>query len=311
MENVQNPLNRPEDTDNWYTVTHTTAKDIFKNPRKINDYSDVIGSSPKPHIDTTIPARSIDRVAPDPLPPKRLFAEPRELNKTVYEPRYSDKYPFIEQMREPSPRHRKLFINKNREDTKYFDTNKPQIDLNKPVRKQVGCQSPINSGRKLLFQKPRELHYDDVEGSHPRMSYDRSKQPRDYFNDTIPNNQKSLFVKPRDIINKYQDVAGSSSKNQINLSIPQRNIFMTVESENKRKLFQQPRDWVKLPSQSKKYRPLIIRKQEQIIEPPKRQLFVKPRETMKYSDVEGSHPALFYPRVTKKLSPTFASSEIF
>ncbi|OHT00522.1 hypothetical protein TRFO_32756 [Tritrichomonas foetus] len=323
-KNKKNPINMfsdydppsnipqiPNPSDNWYTPSHqSNSKQLFKEPRKVFDYSDVSGSSPRASINTSVPARNNDKVAIETLQKRKLFEQPRDINKLVNEKTYSDKYlnrP-IENNREPSPVKKRCFQGAPRENTKSFDASVPQIDLSRPVRKQVGCQSPIQSGRRQLFLNPRDLNYDDVEGSHPRVTYDGSKQPRDTSIYTIPN-QPRLFNQPREIM-KYNDVQGSHAKNQIDLTHPQRDLFVVLD-KNDKKLFQEPRDWTKLPSQ-KRARSFPARKPVDEPEQPHRQLFKEPRETMnKYMDVDGSRPTQFYPSSPRKPSPTFASHNIF
>lgn len=241
-----------------------------------------------------------------------LFQQPRDLNRIIKEPTYSERYKYIQHQREPSPVGRRpIFKNGAREDTKGVGQSIPQINLSKPSRAPVGCQSPIQSARRQLFEKPRQIFHDDVEGSKPR-SYERNGENviRDSSTYTIPN-QPRLFQNQSREIMKYQDVQGSKPKVQIDTNKPEHDIFYQTDRERK-KLFDQPRDWVKLPSQQGPRR--ISRDPPKEPENPEentKQLFQTPRETMKYQDVEGSKPTQFYPTVPKKPSPTFASHDLF
>lgn len=255
---------------------------------------------------------SSDNLVNDSISKRPLFQQPRDLNRIIKEPTYSERYKFIQHRREPSPTgKRPIFTNGVREDTKRVGQSVPQIDLSKPSRAPVGCQSPLQSARRQLFEKPRQIFYDDVEGSKPK-SYGRTGEnvTRDSSIYTIPNQPRPFQNQSREIM-KYQEVQGSKPKVQIDTNKPEHDLFYQTERENK-KLFDQPRDWVKLPSQHGARQ--ILRDQPKVPEQPEqnqRQLFQTPRETMKYQDVEGSKPTQFYPTVPKKPSPTFVSHDFF
>lgn len=276
---------------------------LFKTPRPVLEkYSGIEGSSPKSIINTTVPPRSSDKLVSDEYPRRNLFNQPRDLNRLIDEPTYSDKYRHIPQNREPSPVSKRIFVN-NREDHKAVGSSTPQINLTKPARSPCGCQSPISAVRRQLFEQPRSLFYDDVEGSHPKplCSGTRSSPSPSTF--TIPNEPK-LFQNSRETM-KYQDLDGSRSKNQIDLTKKERDIFYLPETKSKQ-LFQEPRDWTKLPSQHKARRFVHEKREEPLDEKPK--LFQTPRDTMKYSDVEGSKPTKHYPKSPRQPSPTFVSN---
>ena len=274
-----------------------TTDHLFAQPYQLGD---VEGSRSSPVIDTSKPARPNHiKHAFEPYVRRHLFEQPRDTNRLIEEKTYSDRFPFIQQQREPSPVKRQLPL---RQSTKSAGRSCPQIDLSKPARKPIGCQSPIKSDRVKLFQVPREtIKYTELAGSHPKPTFSPDSPPHDTMGNVIPNSEK-LFEQPREIM-KYSDVQGSHTKNQIDLNKPTRDLFGVVESTQP-KLFQESRDWVKLPSErGTRLKP----RQPEAPEPEKPKLFEQPRETMKYADVEGAHPSQFFPAVPRA-SPTFSST---
>lgn len=275
---------------------------VFQNPHEPRFGCE--GSTSKPIIDLTKAPRSSEKLV-DVAPQKvKLFEEPREVNKILQEPRYSDKYHFIEHQREPSPVRRSYFRDV-RENTKISGKSIPQIDLTKAARKAVGCQSPIKTERQRLFEKPREaIKYTELDGARPKLSFGSQNPPREIMGGVIPNSAR-LFNNPREIM-KYSDVEGCHTKNQINLEKPEHDLFGVVEPSGARKLFDEPRTWAKLASQSGPR--LKQRAPEEPVKEDKRKLFATPREILKYQDVDGSHPKQFCPSVPRRPSPTFTSS---
>lgn len=298
---VQNPHFPIMSGTRWDTpLKHMAVSDqLFAQPIRLGD---VEGSRSNPVIDISKPARPNHiKEAFNPAPKRRLFENPRDTNRLIQEKSYSDRFPLILRQREPSPVSKSHCIGM-RESTKSAGRSCPQIDLNKPARKPIGCQSPIKSDRVKLFQVPREtMKYTEIAGSHPKPTFSTTSPPHDTMGNLIPNSEK-LFEKPREIM-KYSDVQGSHSKNQIDLNKPTHDLFGVVEPTSK-KLFQESRDWVKLASEKgTRLKP----RQPEAPEPAKPKLFEQPRETMKYQDVEGAHPAQFYPSVPRA-SPTFSST---
>ena len=224
----------------------------------------------------------------------KLFAQPRDLNRLVEEPR---KVRYIQPSNRICSPRKKLFQN-GRENTKEAAPTIPQIDLSKPPKELY----EFPQSERNLFRKPRDVmnKYSDIEGSHPYQSYNSSRSPNRYFEDNLLPNKPKLFKQPRSL-----DVVcdGSSTKPQININAPARSSNKLVE-EAKKNLFSKPRDLNRLiPSDRRVYatRPIM----EEDVEPPvpQRELFKQPREIMKYSDVEGSSPRPFYPAIRKNIQP--------
>ena len=197
---------------------------------------------------------------------RRLFQQPRDLNKLVDEP-YSRKFKYIQQRREPSPVGRRCFANGNREDTKFVDHSSPQIDLSKPAREPVGCQSPLHSVRRQLFEEPRQMFHDDVEGSKSKQFIREGENiTRDSSIYTIPNQPRLFQGQTRDV-NNIKDIQGSSPKILIDTNKPEHDLFYQVPREN-RKLFEEPRDLNKLASRQKSR---VSRETPKITEEPQQQ----------------------------------------
>lgn len=283
---------------------------LFERPNDHFDYTDVQGSTSRPQIDISKPALpNHEKRADITMPQHNLFQSPRDTNKLVPELRYSEKYHYIQQQREPTPKDRNVFKGKVREETKSAGVHVPQIDLSKPARRAVGYQSPILSERPKLFNQPREIiKYQDLPGSHPRRSYDPNQNPKKSMESNLIPNSARLFNQPREII-KYQDLPGSHPRQCVDLSKPAKDLFVQPEND-KRALFVESREIFKFADGMKAPRPPTHHKSDEVIGPDRPKLFQQPRDTMKYQDLPGSHPTQFYPTRKANPSPTY-SSKIF
>lgn len=273
-------------------------------------YNDDISSNPL-YLERNPPQYSIKTSTDDIDQKRRLFQQPRDLNKLVDDPSKAKKYKFIQREREPSPVGRRCFANGIREDTKFVGHNRPQIDLSKPVREPVGCQSPIKSVRRQLFEQPRKIFDDNIEERRSKQ-YNREGEnvTRDSTIYTIPNSPRLFQNQSRDL-NKTDEIQGSSPKILIDTNKPEHDIFYQIPREN-RKLFEEPRDLNKLASRKKSSVSMgMPRIAEEPQEECQRKLFQVPREIMKYQDVEGSRPARKGLNRTRNPSPTFVSHDIF
>ena len=227
----------------------------------------------------------------------KLFAEPRDLNRIVDEPR---KFGYIQPANRICSPKRKLF-QQCRENTKPAAPTIPQIDLSKPAR---NYEFEIPNSERQLFQKPREImnKYSEIEGSHPHQTFNSARGPNRYFEDNLLPNKPKLFQQPRQL---GVECDGCHSKPQIDLKSPPRSSDRLVQ-EARKNLFSKPRDINRIIPENR--RVYVTRPTHDYVEPPvpERVLFKQPREIMKYSEVEGSSPRQFFPSVAR---PNYLSQD--
>lgn len=248
---------------------------LFRTPTDPLDYSDVEGSKPKSYYSS--PVRSTDRIIPNLSLTKSIFKQPREIFPVI--PNTTRRINGAHN-REPSPAKPRPFYRTVRENTKAFDVSHPRIDLSKPSHKPSGIQSPIEGPRRKLFQTPMEYEF-TVDS--PRKYFDSDKPPR--VKEQIDENpRRKLFQIPR----KQFD---PSEINEPKRVYKTRDIFGVVEDDS-RKLFKEPREIFSVMPSANKLN--IVTETNTVIESPRRKLFETPRDVIKYQDLEGSKPRVYY-----------------